>query len=79
MRLFHRNHHKVLPKPIRFGKPIMGIVAEAISPDKPGRVKCQATYWPAKFCQTNCQNTLEKSQSVTVVGREGITLLVLGT
>ena len=76
MKLFYRDYQKLLPQPVKFSQPIKGIVQEVITGNKPGRVKCQASYWPAKLCESQQGVKLEKNQSVTVVGREGITLLV---
>lgn len=54
-----------------------GIVEETITPKYPGRVKYRATYWPAQFYNQQEQMTLLPDAPVTVVGRQGITLLVV--
>ncbi len=64
-------------KPELFPEAIEGIVNETISSKHPGRVKCQGTYWPARLYKLEYQMTLIPNQSVCVVGRAGITLLVM--
>ncbi len=54
-----------------------GTVEETINPKYPGRVKYKATFWPAQFYNQQEQVTLLPNESVTVVGRQGITLLVV--
>ena len=80
MSLLNRNYRQILPQKIEFPEPVKAIVQEAITATKPGRVKYQASYWPAKLYQPQRGiNTvkLEKNQPVNVIGREGITLLVV--
>ena len=76
MKLFTNYNRKVMPKPVQFKEPMEGIVAQAIAPNKPGRIKCKSSYWPAKFYNNDCKDRLEENQQVSVIGREGITLLV---
>jgi membrane protein implicated in regulation of membrane protease activity len=63
-----------------FSKPTIAIVDVTISCDRPGRVKYQSSYWPARFLQPYCDSqetiVLKPKEEVRVVGREGITLLV---
>lgn len=59
-----------------FADAIEGIVEETISPRQPGRVKCDGTYWPAKLHRPNGQPAIRPGTRVSVVGIEGITLLV---
>ena len=59
-----------------FPKPGKGIVEEIISKSQPGRVNFQATYWPARLYNPEQEVTLLPNTPVTVIGREGITLLV---
>ncbi|MDJ0707784.1 MAG: NfeD family protein [Leptolyngbyaceae cyanobacterium MO_188.B28] len=51
-------------------------VEKTISPSCRGRVYFQATYWPARFYQPDCQATVLPGDSVTIIGRQGLTLLV---
>jgi len=55
-----------------------GTVEVAIIHNQPGgRVKFAATYWPAKFYQPSRPLTVLPGEPVVVVGRQGITLLVM--
>ncbi|NEP49020.1 MAG: hypothetical protein F6K65_09400 [Moorea sp. SIO3C2] len=65
------------PDSILFPQPGVGKVERTITPTKPGRVKFKATYWPARLCDHDSQVTLVPDDQVTVVGRHGITLLVV--
>ena len=60
-----------------FSEPLMGIVENKITQNQPGRVKCLATYWPARFYHSNCNVIVFPDQVVKVVGRQGITMLVV--
>ncbi|MCG8361720.1 MAG: NfeD family protein [Pseudanabaenales cyanobacterium] len=51
-------------------------VEKTITPGCGGRVYFQATYWPARFYQSDCQLTVLPGDLVTIVGRQGLTLLV---
>jgi len=63
-----------------FPQPEIGIVEMTISGNRPGRVKYQSTYWPARFLNPSCdpqgKMTFKPNEKVMVVGRKGITLLV---
>ncbi|MGB3240432.1 MAG: NfeD family protein [Geitlerinemataceae cyanobacterium] len=67
-----------------FPTPEIAIVDVTISGDRPGRVKYQSSYWPARFfdspndanCAIEHSIALKPKEEVMVVGREGITLLV---
>jgi len=50
-----------------------GYVEQAISPDSRGRVRYQATYW---FGICDDGRSLPKGTEVTVIGRQGNTLIV---
>lgn len=63
-------------KPELFPESIEGIVEESISSNQRGRVKCDGTYWPAQMYEADCQLPLLPQQTICVVGRIGITLLV---
>jgi membrane protein implicated in regulation of membrane protease activity len=52
-------------------------VLKTIAPDHSGRVRFEATDWPAKFYYPNMQANLRPKTSVYVVGRQGLTLLVV--
>ena len=60
-----------------FSKPGIGEVEQIITETQPGRVKFQATYWPARLHNPEYEITLVPNTPVTVIGREGITLLVV--
>ena len=51
-------------------------VERAITQNGDGRVYFQATYWPARFYQTDCQAKALPGDMVTIFGRQGLTLLV---
>ena len=80
------NYRKVLPKKIEFSEPLPGIVQQEITATQPGRVKWRGSFWPAKLYQPELdiwfrssdilETKLSKNQDVSVIGREGITLLV---
>lgn len=60
-----------------FPEPVTGTVEEAITPNQPGRVRFQATSWPARLYNSEDRVTLTPESSVSVVGRQGITALVV--
>lgn len=60
-----------------FPKPGKGIIEQIITESQPGRVNFQATYWPARLYYPEQEVTLLPNTPVTVVGRQGITLLVV--
>jgi formylglycine-generating enzyme required for sulfatase activity len=59
----------------RFSKSGVGEVVEAIAPNKRGRVKFGGSYWSAQL-YPEAQTQVLPSEQVSVVGRDGITLLV---
>ncbi|NET33399.1 MAG: hypothetical protein F6K19_15490 [Cyanothece sp. SIO1E1] len=67
----------ILPQQTMFSKPEGGLVEKTITPNGKGRVKYQASYWPAQFYNAGCQATAHPDTQVTVVGRLGIVLLVV--
>ncbi|MBD2186098.1 NfeD family protein [Planktothrix sp. FACHB-1355] len=60
-----------------FPEPVIGTVDKVISPQKPGRVRCLGSCWPAQLYQVNCQATILPEESVNIVAIQGITLLVV--
>jgi hypothetical protein len=60
-----------------FPKPGQGIIEEIITESHPGRVNFQATYWPARLYNPEQKVTLLPNTPVTIIGRQGITLLVV--
>lgn len=60
-----------------FSQPVEGIVEETIAPNELGRVKCQATYWPARFYQPDCKDTVSPGALIVIIGIQGLTLLVI--
>ncbi len=65
------------PSVTLFPEPKEGIVEQEITPHQRGRVKFDASYWPARFYDPNCQATVEPNNAVSVLGISGITLLVM--
>jgi membrane protein implicated in regulation of membrane protease activity len=59
-----------------FTRPEIGEVVQAIAPNQRGRIKFRASFWPARF-YTESAFPAMPSEQVTVIGREGITLLVV--
>jgi len=59
-----------------FPCPLQGEISTAIACDKQGRVKALSSIWPARFHPSNTEALALPGASVTVIGREGITLLV---
>lgn len=60
-----------------FDQPIISTVDQAITPQQRGRIKFMATYWFARFYDPCCQRSALPGTTVVVVGRTGITLLVI--
>ncbi len=65
------------PETILFPQLSTGTVEQTISSTQPGRVKFQATYWPAQFYLSDYKETLDPNELVAVVGRQGLNLLVV--
>ncbi|MEB3272552.1 MAG: NfeD family protein [Prochlorothrix sp.] len=67
-----------VPKPIQlFTKQGKAIVHSDIGPEQAGRVKYQGTSWPARFYHGDCPRSVSPGDPVIVVGRSGLTLLVV--
>ena len=60
-----------------FPKPSIGTVEQTITHHQSGRVKFQASYWPARLYQSDSPPAVFPGERVKVVGRQGITLLVV--
>ncbi|MFB2896883.1 NfeD family protein [Aerosakkonemataceae cyanobacterium BLCC-F50] len=60
-----------------FSEALMGTVEKTITQNLPGRVKCLGSYWPARFYHSNCDVIVFPDDFVKVVGRQGITMLVV--
>lgn len=60
-----------------FSEAVMGTVEKTITQNQPGRVKCLGSYWPARFYHSNCDVIVFPDEFVQVVGRQGITMLVV--
>lgn len=60
-----------------FSSSELGFVEEVITPKHKGRVHFQATSWPARLYPGNFHTVLLPGETVAVVGRDGITLLVI--
>ncbi|MDJ0705897.1 MAG: NfeD family protein [Leptolyngbyaceae cyanobacterium MO_188.B28] len=57
--------------------PEVGKVDTAISSTQPGRVRFQGSHWPARFYLSDYQGMVLPNDSVKVVGRQGLTLLIV--
>ena len=55
----------------------IGKVEETISAEQLGRVRFQATYWRARFQQPSYPQEISPGNKIRIVGREGLTLLVV--
>lgn len=53
-----------------------GVVIQPIAPRRPGQIKFQGTYWQAELAQPS-YGKIDAGESIEVVGRRGITLLVV--
>ncbi|MFE4104986.1 NfeD family protein [Almyronema epifaneia] len=62
-----------------FQTPGLGRVERAIVADKRGRVFFNGTYWPAQFYESEQLAIAEAKTWVSVLGRRGLTLLVVPT
>ncbi|NEQ31754.1 MAG: hypothetical protein F6K04_12240 [Leptolyngbya sp. SIO4C5] len=62
-----------------FQAPGLGRVERAIVADQRGRVFFNGTYWPAQFYDLEQQAIAEAKTWVSVLGRRGLTLLVVPT
>lgn len=60
----------------RFPQPARGWVKKPITSTQPGRVKYQATYWPAELEASMENVTLHPDDAVEVIARRGIVLIV---
>lgn len=60
-----------------FATPIEGIIDRPIASTHAGRVKALGTIWNARFYQFADQLAITAGDRVWVVGRQGITLLVM--
>ncbi len=68
----------ITPETIEFFAHVaIGEVSETITRQQRGRVKFMATYWFARFYDTNDSVEALPGTSVKVIGREGLTLLVV--
>lgn len=62
-----------------FFKVEAGKVEKTITSSQSGRVKFQGSYWPAQFYYPGSHLSANPDDAVTIVGRQGITLLVVPT
>ncbi|NJL40854.1 MAG: hypothetical protein HC840_27475 [Leptolyngbyaceae cyanobacterium RM2_2_4] len=60
-----------------FSKPETGKVEKTITSSESGRVKFQGSYWPAQFYYPSSHLSVNPDEVVTIVGRQGITLLIV--
>ncbi|HEY9738401.1 MAG TPA: NfeD family protein [Trichocoleus sp.] len=66
----------LMPTVELFEKPGTAKVDRIITVDQRGRVYYEGTYWHARFYVLNHQVQSEVASLVTVIGRQGLTLLV---
>ncbi|MGB3514984.1 MAG: NfeD family protein [Elainellaceae cyanobacterium] len=59
-----------------FTHPGRGTVVETITTSQRGRVRYLSSYWPARLHQETPFTQLTPEQTVVVLGREGMTLLI---
>ena len=64
-------------RPVIFSTQTQGKVEQTITHNHPGRIECFGSFWPAQLYQKDPTITLLPGQSAKVVGRQGITLLVV--
>jgi|GEM_PF-4182315 len=57
--------------------PRLGEVLEMITPHQKGWIKFEGSYWSASFYKPELIETIAPGEKVTVLGREGNTLLVM--
>ncbi|HEY9663765.1 MAG TPA: NfeD family protein [Allocoleopsis sp.] len=69
-------HNLSSPSITLLPKTAVGIVDRAITPSQPGRIRFQGSFWNARFYNPNWNYAIHPGESITVVGRQGITLLV---
>jgi membrane protein implicated in regulation of membrane protease activity len=67
------------PSSQSFSEPAKGIIDQPITPNHAGRVKYRGTYWIAKLYQPEREMTIPTGEPVTIMGIQGITLLVAPT
>lgn len=60
-------------------KPVEAITEKPITVNQPGCVKFEGIFWSAAFYRPNSQAVVAPGQPVSVVGIQGITLLVMPT
>lgn len=58
-----------------FAQPSVAEVVKSIAPNRKGRIKFRASFWPARF-YLDSETEVLPSEQVVVIGRDGITLLV---
>lgn len=59
-----------------FNEPVIGSVEQQITSHQAGRVACLGTSWPAQFYSPHTEFMLLPNEAVSVIGTQGITLLV---
>ena len=52
-------------------------VEEMITPQQDGRIFFESTYWNARFYDLGYKTTAFPGEKIQVVGRDGLTLLVM--
>ncbi|MBE9115147.1 NfeD family protein [Lusitaniella coriacea LEGE 07157] len=63
----------------KFPEPLNGTVEEAIAQDRPGRVKCVGTSWPARIYEPegSDRQSMVPGTKVDIIARQGIAMLVM--
>jgi len=61
---------------VMFEQGLTGVVERTIKPGAKGQIKFQGSYWSAALYPPHHDKAIPRGQRVTIIGREGITLLV---
>jgi membrane protein implicated in regulation of membrane protease activity len=69
--LFSPSSSKMFPQPVR------GTAIGEINHTQSGQVKYQGTFWTATLYESDCQLTIQPGEPVTIIGIQGINLLVV--
>ena len=67
-----------LPNQIElFATPVEGVIVRPADASRPSRVRTMGTTWNARFYQFENEISIASGDRVLVVGRQGITLLIV--
>jgi len=71
------NPRFLVSKPQFFPAPIPGVITTTVTPTRKGRISFQGSFYPAQLHNPNWQEDLPPDTPVHVIGRIGITLLII--